>query len=65
MSVTGLNQANGADLLSLLSESQGRGPAAVTAIAEVLQKAIAVAQVSEQELVSEIDNIGKQLNVFA
>jgi len=64
MSVNPLSQANGADLLSLLSESQGQGPTAVTASTDVLKKAIAVAQVSEQELVSEIDNIGTQLNVF-
>jgi hypothetical protein len=65
MSVNAVSQANGADLLSLLSAGQGQGPTAVTASAEVLKKAIAVAQVSEQELVSEIDNIGQQLNVFA
>lgn len=65
MSVNALSQANGADLLSLLSESQGQGPTAVTASTDVLKKAFAVAQVSEQELVGEIDNIGSQLNVYA
>lgn len=65
MSVSALSQANGADLLSLLSDSQGQGPTAVTASTAVLKKAIAVAQVSEQELVSEVDNIGNQLNVYA
>jgi hypothetical protein len=37
----------------------------VTARADVLNKAILVAQASEPELVAEIENIGKRLGVFA
>jgi hypothetical protein len=65
MSVTGLTRANGSDLLSLLSASHGQEPATVTARADVLNKAILVAQASEPELVAEIENIGKRLGVFA
>ena len=68
MSVNGINQANGVDLLQLYAQSTGGSAAtAVSASMKALKAAIAEAQVSEAVILSS-DNgnsTGNNLNVFA
>ena len=69
MPIEGLNQAAGADLLSLYAQNAG-GSAAVTYSASVaaLKTAISEAQMSEAQLVeqsSSIGGTGTQLDVYA
>jgi len=65
MSVNAISPASSADLLSAISESVGQGAVPVDASVGVLKKAINVAQSTEQQLISEVDHIGTNLNVFA
>jgi len=68
MSVTGINQAAGADLLNLYSQSAGQAGADLlsNASAAQLKVAVAEAQLSETFLVGNGgDNVGNQLNVYA
>ena len=70
MSIQGISQASGADLLSLYGQGMGSAAAASTnsASAAVLQTAIAMAQMSESQLVgqaSDGNTTGSQLNVYA
>jgi len=70
MSIQGISQASGADLLSLYGQGTGSGAAASTnsASAAVLQTAIAMAQMSEAQLVGQPSagsTTGSQLNVYA
>ena len=68
MSVNAISQANGADLLNLLSQTTGQTApgTAVTASVDVLKKAIAEAQLSESEIVGGgSPDSGGQINVFA
>jgi len=70
MSINGISQASGADVLSLYSQGTGGGAAASTsnASAAVLQTAIALAQMSESQLVGQTGDgstTGSQLNVYA
>ena len=70
MSINGISQASGADVLSLYSQGTGGRAAASTrnASAAELQTAIALAQMSESQLVGQTDagsTTGTQLNVYA
>jgi len=68
MSVTGINQAAGADLLNLYGQSTGQAGADLlsNASAAQLKVAVAEAQLSEAFLVGNGgDNAGNQLNVYA
>jgi hypothetical protein len=67
MSTSALSQANGADLLNLLSQSRGQAPATpVDASTQVLKKALAQAQLSAFEvLAGGTPETGTLLNVTA
>lgn len=70
MSVDAISQANGADLLNIFAQSTG-APAATTSRAAqfALQQAKKLAQISESQIVSQVDSLAPQtgtlLNVFA
>src|SRR5713101_666596 len=69
MSVNGINPANGVDLLARLKQASGFGSASnsVDAGVGVLKKAVAITQLSEQELLASAssDTTGKLLSIFA
>jgi hypothetical protein len=69
MPVGVINQANGADLLALASHSTGQtAPAQATATIDAINEAVAMAQLSSEELIggtSAPSDTGSQLNVFA
>lgn len=68
MSVTGINQAAGADLLNLFSQSVGQGSVDIAASASAAQLKVAVAEtkLNEAFLVgSGGSDPGNQLNVYA
>ena len=70
MNINAISQASGADVLSLYGQNSGGGPAPTTtaASAAVLHTAIAEAQMSEAQLVAQLDPLsstGTQLNVYA
>jgi hypothetical protein len=65
MSVNAISQANGADLLNLLQQSQGQPTTAVSASTDVLKKAIAEAQLSESEVLGGASPDASLLNVYA
>jgi len=70
MSINSISQASGADLLNLYAQSTGSSAAATTSNASVaaLKNAIAIAQISEAQLVgqtSTVNDTGTQLNVYA
>jgi hypothetical protein len=69
MPVGAINQADGADLLALVSQSAGQPASAqATATIDAIQEAVAMAQLSIEELIggtSTPSDIGSQLNVFA
>jgi hypothetical protein len=67
MSLAAISAANGADLLNLYAQDNGQAPAATAASAStaVLQKAIAVAQLSEAEILGGGSGETTSLNVFA
>ena len=69
MNINAISQASGADVLSLYGQNAGGGPAVgATASAAVLKTAVAVAQISEAQLVAQLDPLsstGTQLNVYA
>jgi hypothetical protein len=67
MPLAAISAANGTDLLNLYSQDTGQVPAATAASAStaVLQKAIAVAQLSEAEILGGGSGETTSLNVFA
>lgn len=69
MPVNAINQANGADLLALVSQTAGQTvPAQATATIDAIQEAVAMAQLSIEELIggtSAPSDTGSQLNLFA
>jgi hypothetical protein len=69
MPVGAISQANGADLLALASQSAGQtAPAQATATVNAIEEAVAMAQLSIEELIggtSAPRDTGTQLNVFA
>jgi hypothetical protein len=67
ISVNGISQANGADLLSLYSQSVGQGVADLvsSASAAALNLAIAEVKLNEALLAGGGNDTGNQLNVYA
>ena len=65
MSVNAISQANGADLLNLLQQSQGQPTTAVSASTDVLKKALAEAQLSASEVLGGGSPDASLLNVYA
>lgn len=68
MSVNGINQANGADLLQLYAQSTGGSAAvAMSASMKALKTAIAEAQISEAAILGgdSGSSTGNNLNLFA
>lgn len=69
MPVRAINQANGADLMALASQSSGQAaPAQATATIDAIKEAVAIVQLSIEELIggtSAPSDTGSQLNVFA
>jgi hypothetical protein len=67
VSLSAISAANGADLLNLCAQDTGHAPAAtaVSASATGMQKAIAVAQLSEAEILGGGSGETGSLNVFA
>lgn len=69
MPVGAITQANGADLLALVSQSAGQtAPARTVATIDAIKEAVAMAQLSIEELIggtSALSHTGNQLNVFA
>jgi len=67
MSLSAISAANGADLLNLYAQDSGQASAAtaVSASEAVLKKAIAVAQLSESEILGGGSGETGSLNVFA
>ena len=69
MPVGAISQANGADLMALVSQSSGQtAPAQATATVDAIKEAVAMAQLSIEELIggtSAPSDTGSQLNVFA
>lgn len=69
MPVGAINQANGAGLLTLVSQNAGQtAPAQATATVTAIKQAVALAQLSIEELIggnSVPSDTGSQLNVFA
>lgn len=69
MPVGAINQANSADLMALASQNSGQAaPVQATATIEAIKEAVAMAQLSIEELfggTSAPGDTGSQLNVFA
>ena len=64
MAVNAISQANGADLLNLLQQSQGQAAPAVSASAATLKTAIAEAKLSEGEVLGGSAPDASLLNVY-
>lgn len=65
MPLNAITQANGADLLNLLQQSQGQATTAVDASTSALKKALEIAKLSEAEVLSGDSSGASQLNVYA
>jgi hypothetical protein len=69
MPVGAINQANGADLMALATQSSGQAaPAKASATIDAIKEAVAMAQLRIEEPIggtSAPSDTGSQLNVFA